>query len=515
MRTSHVLLLWMPLAACSPASAQPTPFQRGMDLLQRGEYEGALQQLKAASRSRPKDGSIHNFIGITETKLGRLDEADAEYRTAARLDRDLPGPEKNLGFNYLSTGHYALAEEPLKAALRLDASDPSVHYYLVILYLSTNRQSEAMEHIEPAQNLLSKDVPTGLLAIKACLERHGTEQALKLIRGFERAGSLSVAQEYELATILSERQMYGEAVPRFEKIATMQPAVWQNKYNLAIAYLKAGQPADACPLLERLAAQRPGDANVLGMLGSSYDQRAQPVQALAAYRRAVLADPENPDRYLDGTRILVDLNRFEEAAVLLREGIARVPDSYPLTIRMGAIQMMQGDPVKAREEFSAAIREHPEIALGYVALAQTYMKQGNDAKALNVLVDGRGKVARDFALEYVLGLVSFEAGQQAQALEALKNAEDLGPGVVEPHFQLGMLYMQMSEWTKARTEFESVLRLDPHHAATFYQLSRTYQRTGNVEKAQQMAKEASLLTRTQREGSIRSEQLRLGVPTQP
>jgi len=182
---------------------------------------------------------------------------------------------------------------------------------------------------------------------------------------------------------------------------------------------------------------------------------------------------------------------------------------------MGAIEMMQGHFEEARGSFKEAVERHPNIPLGYVALAQTYMKEGNDETAIRILIDGRSKVAKDFALEYVLGFISFEAGKQEQALEALKNAEELGPDVPEPHLQLGMLYMQHHQWSEAQGEFESVLRINPRHAAAFYQLSRTYERMGNVDKARQMATEASLLTRTQREDAIETEQLRLGIPANP
>jgi tetratricopeptide (TPR) repeat protein len=110
--------------------------------------------------------------------------------------------------------------------------------------------------------------------------------------------------------------------------------------------------------------------------------------------------------------------------------------------------------------------------------------------------------------------VSLQLGQQEQALEALKSAEELGPAVVEPHFQLGLLYMKLQQWKGAREEFEQVLKLDPNNAATYYQLSRTYQRLGETAKAQEMAKQASLLTKTQREDAIKSQELRFGIPVQ-
>jgi uncharacterized protein HemY len=73
--------------------------------------------------------------------------------------------------------------------------------------------------------------------------------------------------------------------------------------------------------------------------------------------------------------------------------------------------------------------------------------------------------------------------------------------------------MKMEQWQGAQQEFEQVLKLDPHNAATYYQLSRTYRRLGASDKAQQMAKEASLLTRTQREEAIKAEELRFGIPS--
>jgi predicted Zn-dependent protease len=501
--------------ACVLASAQSTSLQRGIVSLQQGDYQSALKELKAASHDRPSDASLHNFIGITETRLGHIADANLEYKTALRLDPTLAGPYKNLGFNYLNAGQYEAAEAPLKTALSLNQEDPFVHYYLAILYLSTSRVADAIPQIRPARDLLGNDVVNGMLAVKACLRSGQTDEALSLIHSLERESLLSFAQEYEVANLLTEQGMYVDAVPLFKKLVQRQPGAWENKYNLAIAFLKAKQPEDARLLLLPLSAEHKGNANILNMLGSAYDLEGKPALALKAYREAIDADQNNPNRYLDCTRVMVDLNQFDEATALLQQGIAKVPEPYTLTIRIGAIEMMRGHFEQARNSFNEAVREHPDVALGYVALAQTYMKEGNNETAIHVLIDGRSKVAKDFALEYVLGLISFEAGRQEQALEALKNAELLGPDVVEPHYQLGMLYMQQQRWSEAQSEFDSVLRINPHHAASFYQLSRTYERMGNVEKARQMAAEASLLTRTQREEAIKTEQLRLGIPLNP
>jgi tetratricopeptide (TPR) repeat protein len=492
--------------------AQQTPMQRGLELFRQEKYEAALQQFRDAHHLHPADASIENFIGIIETRLGRIDEANTDYEAAANIDPKLPGPAKNLGFNYLSAGRYELAEKRLKTALALDGTDPSVHYYLAILYLSTSRSQDAIPHIQPAQSLLENDPETGFLAVKAALQFNASPEALKLLEALERRSALSVMQEYAIANLLTEKQMYMDAVARFRKLAEMQPASWESKYNLAIALLKAKQPREALTLLVPLAAERPKDANITAMLASAYQSTSDYTLALQAYQRTIASDPKNPDRYLDCTQMLMDLNRFDEAADILQKGISNVQDAYALTVRMGAIEILRGNHEKARDRFHEAIMEHPDIALGYVALAQAYMKEGNNEEALKVLTEGRKNSARDFALEYVFGLVSSQLGQQKPAMEALKSAEELGPTVVEPHYQLGVLYMQMQQWDNAQEEFQRILQLDPHHAATYYQLSRTYAHTGDIEKANQMAKEAKVLTQTQQEEALKAEQLRLSVP---
>ena len=165
------------------------------------KYEAALQQFEEARRSQPNNASIDNFIGITETKLGRMDEANKDYETAIRVDPKLAGPHTNLGFNYLSQKQYAPAEKQLRAALALDNADPFTHYYLAVLYLTTAREKDAIPHIEPAITLLQNDPAAALLAIKACLTSNAPAEASKLIDLVEQHSRFSAQQEYELSQI--------------------------------------------------------------------------------------------------------------------------------------------------------------------------------------------------------------------------------------------------------------------------------------------------------------------------
>jgi tetratricopeptide (TPR) repeat protein len=100
-------------------------------------------------------------------------------------------------------------------------------------------------------------------------------------------------------------------------------------------------------------------------------------------------------------------------------------------------------------------------------------------------------------------------GRTREAVEALRNAEELDPTVVEPHYQLGRLYLEVENLAGARAELEQVLRLDPAHAPAHYQLSKVYARLGDKQKAREMQNDASQLLQAQREAALSAQRDRL------
>ena len=283
---------------------------------------------------------------------------------------------------------------------------------------------------------------------------------------------------------------------------------WIAKYDLALAYLNAGQSDNALNLLRSLVAEQPDNPALLSSLGVAYEMSEQSPQALEAYRDAVRADPGNPDRYLDYTRLLMDLDRYGEAMKIVEEAIPNSPDAYALDIRLGVLRLKQAQYDEARAILNQAVQLHPELSVGYVALAQSYLQQGDNVKALEPLLRARGTLPQDAALEYYVGLVSLRLGHNDVAEVALRNALRLRPEATEAHLQLGKLYFDTNRLRDAQAELEATVALSPGNSNACYQLSRVYARLGEDQKAAGMAAEAKRLLQAQREGAIRQQQAR-------
>src|SRR5450759_399238 len=125
-------------------SAQLTALDEGVRLFREGRFDQALVKLEEAHRIAPRNATVENLLGITETRLGHINEACNHYRNAIRLDASQDAPHRNLGFNLLNSKDFVHAEPELHEASRLNPNDHFAHYYLLLLSLATGHDAEAL-----------------------------------------------------------------------------------------------------------------------------------------------------------------------------------------------------------------------------------------------------------------------------------------------------------------------------------------------------------------------------------
>jgi len=236
-------------------------------------------------------------------------------------------------------------------------------------------------------------------------------------------------------------------------------------------------------------------------------------EALEAYRAALVADPSNPDRTLDYTRLLMDMDRYDEAIQVVQTSVGDTA-STPLQLRLGAVEMVKGDYSAARDAFHAALAIDPTLDAAYVGLAQIDARQGNDVEAIQILETAREKLPDHYPLEYYFGLLASRLGREQEGIVALENAARLEPASPDPFFELGKLYSAQQNWAHARQALEQVIELNPQFVPAHYQLSRVYAHLGLNSKAESEAQQTHALVDTQRDEALRKLRER-GASFQP
>lgn len=187
----YITLIIIFLSACSgepspPATIEPTAtpdssdfYQRGLDYLDEGEYQLAIEQFNQAAQLDPNNADLYANRGLAHHWLDAPGEANADYSRAIELDPDYYLTYYNRGVSFDDRGQHERAVADYRRAVERNPDDPLSHNNLawgLAYYLDTNYE-EALEHaltsVELESNAYNQDT---LALVYLKLERY--EEAL-------------------------------------------------------------------------------------------------------------------------------------------------------------------------------------------------------------------------------------------------------------------------------------------------------------------------------------------------
>ena len=90
-------------------------YAAALSALKVNDFPSALPRLEAALKRFPLAADLHNELGYTLRKLGRLDQAFEHYKRALTIDPRHRGAHEYIGEAYLMAGDLANAEKHLTA----------------------------------------------------------------------------------------------------------------------------------------------------------------------------------------------------------------------------------------------------------------------------------------------------------------------------------------------------------------------------------------------------------------
>src|SRR6266550_4210143 len=119
-----------PTVARAGQECRSTPYDCAMFDVGRGDFAAAIRLIEQVLVAAPTDLKALNLGGIALTGAGRIDEANARFRDAVRLDPRFYPALKNLAINEFTAGRLDDARRHFEEVLTLSSDDEITHVHL-------------------------------------------------------------------------------------------------------------------------------------------------------------------------------------------------------------------------------------------------------------------------------------------------------------------------------------------------------------------------------------------------
>jgi Flp pilus assembly protein TadD len=296
----------------------------------------------------------------------------------------------------------------------------------------------------------------------------------------ERPNDSRLQNAYAIA--LQQQGRFEESLEHFRKALQLDPKYTDAAQNLALALLTRDRPAEALGILDKHPSSKADHyavrGAVLNALGRSSD-------ALPAFRRAYELAPNSQDYAYDFAIALLKLEQSEEASRLLRKALDRFPKSAKIHAAAGVLAYHNGQNVEAAKEYVTATNLEPGAADLWAALGDVYAATDNSQQAEKAYSRAIHLAPASAEYRVKAGRNLLKLQRAAEAESAFQKAIEIDSSDAEAHFQLGKLAFAKGDNSAAILHYEHAVTSQPTFNAAWYQLSLSYRRGGQEEKARE------------------------------
>jgi tetratricopeptide (TPR) repeat protein len=271
-----------------------------------------------------------------------------------------------------------------------------------------------------------------------------------------------------------------------QKAHQINPQDYNTGFDLSLAYLNAGDLANASTQLHTMIAQR--ETAELDDLLAEVSEKSGDYQAAASeYHRAAQLDPSE-NNIFDLASFLLQHPNYEgfldNALKFFQYGVEKYPRSAKMTVGFGVALYAEGKYDDAVRTLCAAVDLDPTDPkpfqfLGKVSTAsRARIPEIRDRLQKFVqLYPGNGPAIYYYAM-CLWRRSEGESAADLPTVEALlKRAIAAAPALYEAHFELGILYQDQQRYQDAIRELNQTVALRPDFNRAHYRLFLLYSRT--------------------------------------
>jgi tetratricopeptide (TPR) repeat protein len=260
--------------------------------------------------------------------------------------------------------------------------------------------------------------------------------------------------------------------------------------GLGGAYLYMGRSGDAIAAYQRYVALAPDEPNAHDSLGLGYQWAGRYADAIAEYERAIALDPHFEIAVVHLGNVYFQMGRYRDAQREYRRYVEVADYDQERargTASIARVHLDRGELADAWVFARRTLKWQPTAEAVLVALAR-----GDRAAAESLIarlsdpVVTRGARASRRVVAYLRGRLALAQGRRDAALGHFREALRQPPmpyNIDSFEDCLAAGYLELGRLDEAVAEYERILRLHPHLATAYDDLSRALERRGDRDRA--------------------------------
>jgi tetratricopeptide (TPR) repeat protein len=233
-----------------------------------------------------------------------------------------------------------------------------VAYYGINSEVEPRIAPEEVAILEKIQPLMSQDLPKAEATLKKQVNKE-----------------CSAILDFTLGGIYFQQDKMADALASYQTAVQKFPGFRRAWRNLGLIYVRDGKYDDAISSFTKMIKLGGGDPYSYGLLGFAYAAKQDYQAAEAAYRNALLLQPENTEWRLGITRCVFKQQKFEDAITLLEGLIERYPDKADFWLLQAQSYLGLKQPLKAAANIEAVYHIGKATLDSLYALGDIYVNE--------------------------------------------------------------------------------------------------------------------------------------------
>lgn len=460
--------------------------------LQMRNPEGA-REILANLEDQDSDPETLALVGIASLISGDAESGEQFIEKSLDLAPDNNSLRLRYATYLVRTGQSDRALEQANRVLENDSESEQARLLVIQAHISANNNDAAIAAASDWVNEQPKSVAALVTRGNVAANADNIEEARKYYQRATEADSQNPAPLNALGNLAQSRDEIDQAKNHYRRAIELSPDNRQALQGLSSVMAREELTA----LMEQVWENHPdayGPRLVLleSALINDNTQRADDLTA-SLLEREDESSPAPAESWVASiyhgiATQLLQRERLDQAADVLRRGRILFPDNEEIGIQAAAIQFTEGNTKEARDILRDVKQQHPESAAPFRIEARYFERQEEyqEAAELYQLALEKEQTAE---LEIAHARALARSGQRNKAIESLENARQTFPRNPQVLMNLAMLHQENEAPEKAIPPYEELLEVTPQNVVALNNLAWIYHQKGD-DRAMELARQA-------------------------